>query len=565
MSEVASVLVVGAGPTGLVLATELARHGVRVRVIDKNVEASKLSRAIVVHARSLEILDDLGISKELVRSGIQLTVARLYSGDKQVVSASFEELDTRFPFALSIAQHDTERHLEWALQERGVKVERGVELIDFSTRDDHVHATLRTASGAAESIDASFVVGCDGAHSTVRKKLGLEFSGEQLDEGFFLADVRLRTRGGGAGGPVPRDAITSYFADDGLLACFPMPDDRFRLIATTSSADSELTLEDIQTCLDHRAPGVAIAYDAAWMSRFRVNTRQVAQYRHGRIFLAGDAAHIHSPAGGQGMNTGMQDANNLAWKLALVIQGHAHDTLLDSYNAERHRVGAALLRSTELATRVGTFKSPVARLVRDRITGFMSSLEVVQQRIVRSVAELDLDYKASPIVEDAQESLFSARVGDEVEGEGPTIRAWREFRAAPHAGARAPDAMCSFDGKETRLSTLLGGGAHTLLLFDGRAATEHGYDNLSRIAAVVRAKYAGRIRIFIVVPRAERPRALGDDLAVVLDPEGEVETRYGATTECAYLVRPDLYVGFRMQPAVPDKLFRYLDETLRLR
>ncbi|MBK7398370.1 MAG: FAD-dependent monooxygenase [Myxococcales bacterium] len=560
MSDVSAVLVVGAGPTGLVLGTELARRGVRVRVVDKAPEASKLSRAIVLHARTLEILDSLGIVGELLRSGHQLGGARLYSGERLVVSASFDELDTRFPFALAIPQYETERHLEWALQSHGVKVERGVELTDLVQLDDRVRATLRLADGSTETVEAAYAVGCDGAHSLVRKKVGLEFEGEQFPEGFFLADVRLRAPA------IPREFITTYFTEEGMLACFPMPDDRFRLIATSPvEKDGALTLEELQECLDRRAPGGAIAFDPAWLARFRVHSRQVSAYRKDRVFLAGDAAHIHSPAGGQGMNTGIQDAHNLGWKLALVIGGHAHDVLLDSYHAERHQVGAALLRSTELATRVGTFKSPVARAVRDRIAHFMSSLEVVQQRIMRSIAELDLDYKASPIVENFQESLFTARVGDEAAGEGPTIRAWREFHAAPHAGARAPDATCLLDGKETRLSALFGGGAHTLLLFDGRAATEHGYDNLARIAAVVHAQHGDRVRVHVVVPRAVRPSSLPGDLSVLLDPEGEVEHRYGAACECAYLIRPDLYVGFRMQPAVPERLVRYLEQTLRLR
>jgi hypothetical protein len=278
------------------------------------------------------------------------------------------------------------------------------------------------------------------------------------------------------------------------------------------------------------------------------------------VFLAGDAAHIHSPLGGQGMNTGVQDAHNLAWKLALVVRGEGRARLLDSYHAERHGIGAALLRSTDMATRVATLRHPVARAVRDSVASFLASLEVVQERLTRSTAELDLSYAKSPIVAERRPGLLDARWGAAESAEDPNLRAWRRFAAAPAAGARLPDAeIIEAESRQKRLlSSVLDGRVHTLLLFDGRAATDAGYRHLDWLARRVRSDYGELVRVHIVVPRAERPVALDWDGGLLLDPEGELEDKLGASAECLYLVRPDLYVGYRSQPADEAGLMEYL-------
>jgi hypothetical protein len=255
---------------------------------------------------------------------------------------------------------------------------------------------------------------------------------------------------------------------------------------------------------------------------------------------------VHSPVGGQGLNTGIQDALNLGWKLALVCGGWSLPSLLDSYHAERHGVGRALLQSTELATRVGTLRHPVARALRDTLARFLSSLEVVQARIVRSVAELDLAYRKSPIVGEKRTALFGARLGADDSAEEPTLAAVRSFAAAPAAGERAPD-VPPIDGKR-----------HTLLLFDGRAPTDEGYRKLAGIAATVARRYGRLVAVHVVVPTAERPAALDWDGSVIFDVEGELEDRFGALAECLYLIRPDLYVGFRSQPADREALLEHL-------
>lgn len=564
------VLVVGAGPTGLLLAGELRRFGVAVRLVEKLAAPSPLSRAIAVHARTLEVLEELGVAERLLAAGVRYRRARLFAASasggvgEPIVEASFDELDTAYPFALGVPQDVTERLLTELLTTRGGAVERGVELTALTQDERECRATLRHADGRDEVVAARWVVGCDGAHSRVRKALGLAFAGETNPERFWLADVR-------AAWDLPHDAITSFFGPDGVLACFPLPEQRWRLIfslgVVTDEEPRDPTLAEVEGLATARSGRAAGLTDPAWLGAFRINSRQVSTYRVGRALVAGDATHIHSPAGGQGMNTGLQDAHALAWRLALVVRGHvsgpatpggAASRLLDSWSSERHAIGAAMLRATALATTVGTLRAPLARAVRDRVAGFLASLEPVQQRLVRSVAELDLTYRRSELVAEHQEPLLEARVGAAASGEDPSVGSWLAFRAAPRAGDRALDARVEDKhGKPVQLRSLFGRGRHLLLLFDGRATTIEGDARLTQVARDMAARFGAAVEVVIVTSRP-RGATLTRACPVLYDPEGEAEARYGATTECGYLVRPDLHVGFRCQPVRGDLLVEHL-------
>ncbi len=462
------VLVVGAGPTGLMLGGELARRGVPFRLIDKAEAPTELSKAIGVHARTLEILDDLGIAEELVSRGVRLRASQLFADGKLLVRASFEELDSRFPFVLSVPQSATEAVLTEHLLELGGKVERGVELVGLEQDEGEVRCQLAKPDSSVESISARFVVGADGAHSFVRKSVGLQFSGSSYPEQFLLADIRAKWS-------LPDDMVAVFFSTDGLLAAFPLPDGRARLIASSAVGASEEprppTLQEVQERWNSSSHFPAELDEPRWLASFRLHCRQVARYQVGRVFLAGDAAHIHSPVGAQGMNTGMQDAHNLAWKLALVHSGKSGLRILESYQAERHRVAVNVLRSTDAATRVATLRHPVARAVRNRIARVLSGFEVVQERIARTTAELDLGYRASPIVSEKKSSVLTARFGSDSAAEEPNLSAWRSFDLAPKAGDRMLDAEVTPVATRgpIRLAQIVDARHHTLLLFDGRA------------------------------------------------------------------------------------------------
>lgn len=583
----ADVLVVGAGPTGLTMACELARRGMAVRVIDAAPRPSATSKAIAVHARTLEIFDDLGIADAAVERGVKLRGVTMWAGGEVIVSADFDELDTRFDYLLSVSQADTEAVLTARLEALGGRVERDTTLVSFRQDGTGVNAKLRTKDGESTA-RAGWLVGCDGAKSTVRKLLGMSFEGSTYEDRFFLADVKIRW-------DVRDDRISTYFAEKGLVGCFPMKDGRWRVIASAPAAgppaapadgaeasptekarepakgtraaeDAPPTLEELQAIFDERTKSGGVLSDPTWLARFRIHCRHATHFRDDRVFLAGDAAHIHSPAGGQGMNTGIQDAHNLGWKLALVHRGDARGLLLDSYETERLAVARSVLAGTDAATRVATLKNPVARAVRNEVARYLSGFEFVQQRITREVAELTVGYEDSPIVREDRISMLSARIGSAAGGETPTLGSLREFEHGPHAGARAPDGRATLAGESggtKRLMQIVDGRWHTLLLFDGRHESDEGYARYAKIHDDLAARFGEQIRTFVVTPRGARPAKLPEQIRVVLDPDGDLEKRYAASTECLYLLRPDLYVGYRSQPIDEDKLLAYLTSILR--
>src|SRR5712691_9803255 len=272
----------------------------------------------------------MGLADRYVASGHRLHGLSLHHRLEQIARIDFSSLASPFPFALGLPQSETERLLSEHLGTFGITVERGVELTSFTQTSDTVRAVLRHADGHEETVETPWIIGCDGAHSTTRHTLGMDFEGAPYDESFILADVQLESG-------LPRDRVHLFLGDNGVLGIIPFAENRWRIVANIppESRDQslpEVTLGEVQTLLDRRGPPDDRANDPSWMSRFHISHRKVRQFRQLRVFLAGDAAHIHSPAGGQGMNTGMQDAFNLAWKLALTHGGHAvGDILLDSY------------------------------------------------------------------------------------------------------------------------------------------------------------------------------------------------------------------------------------------
>ncbi|WP_428563697.1 MAG: FAD-dependent monooxygenase [Solidesulfovibrio sp. DCME] len=400
MTTQEQVLIVGAGPVGLTLAMELARHGVRPRIIDQAAARSDKSKALVVWSRTLELLQAAGLADRFLAAGLRVGEARIFAGSRKLVAMPLGLIDSAFNFGLLLPQSETERLLEEHLTQRGVTVERSVALAGLRQEADAVIASLVQADGREEQLAASWLVGCDGAHSTTRHALGLAFAGETEDSDWILGDVRIDQ--GQAGEPVlTRTALNIFWHAEGVLIFFPLGEDRYRVAADVGPARGEgrrpdPSLVDIQEVMDRRGPGRWRATDPAWLSSFRINERQVDHYRIGRVFLAGDAAHIHSPAGGQGMNTGMQDAFNLAWKLALVCRGQAADgLLLASYERERRPVAATVIRAATLGTRLAIIRQPLGRILRDTLVSLVSGLPPVQRGFANRLAETAIAYHDS--------------------------------------------------------------------------------------------------------------------------------------------------------------------------
>jgi 2-polyprenyl-6-methoxyphenol hydroxylase-like FAD-dependent oxidoreductase len=413
------ILVVGAGPVGLTLALALSRQGAAVRLIDKLAAPSELSKAIAIHARTLEVCADLGVADALLAEGQAIHAINFYGDGHPITRLSLDPIDSPFPLVLDLAQDRTEAILAAALP---VPVERGVALTSFRDHGTHVQVSLDNG----ETFDVDYLVGCDGAHSTVRKGLGLPFEGAPYEYDWVLADVEL------AGEHLARDEMHMCLHPDGLLACFPLGPTRVRFVADRGGGTGDPTVADFQAMIDRRGLAPARITEAHWLTAFKLHHRMVPRHSVGRVFLCGDAAHIHSPAGGQGMNTGMQDAYNLAWKLALGAG-------LESYTAERNPVAAQLLAGTDAMTRAATLRNPFTRAVRDHLLGFFLGIGAVQARVLDNVAELAVHYPDSPL-----------------NGAG---------KGRPGPGDRAPDAPLA-DGS---IHVLLRGGKHTLLVFDAEA------------------------------------------------------------------------------------------------
>ncbi len=391
------VLVVGAGPVGLTMAAELARYGVGVRIVDKAPAGSETSKALVLWSRSLELFDRMGCGAAFVKAGFKARAVNIIAGDTEIAHINLDFLETPHPYELMLAQSDTERLLELHLSTYGVRVERGTELTRFAADEEHVTAALRRPDGHEEIVDARWMIGCDGAHSFVRHGLGMEFEGETSPSSWVLADVHL------AGSPTKPDELAIYWHEAGVLALFPLSADRYRVVADIGHVDgddhsSAPTLEDVQALIGQRGPGGIQASAPIWLSGFKINERKVSDYRAGRVFLAGDAAHIHSPAGGQGMNTGMQDAFNLAWKLALVCRGLVSpEPLLASYSAERSEVGRRVLTDSGRITAVSMLKGGLLQGFRNHVGFLLLGLSPLRRTMTNTMSELSIGYPHSPL------------------------------------------------------------------------------------------------------------------------------------------------------------------------
>jgi 2-polyprenyl-6-methoxyphenol hydroxylase-like FAD-dependent oxidoreductase len=388
------VLIAGAGPVGLVLAIDLARRGIAVHIVDTLPAPTTESRAIVVHSRSLDHIEMLGVLPDLLdRSRVARGMA-MHDGDTTVAEVSFEGIRAVHPFSAAIAQTDTEALLGERLQGLGVTVERSTALSGFDQDADGVDAELTGADGRTRRLRARYLVGADGARSTVRHGMGQRLEGSFAGEDFLLGDVEGEHHYDGS------QFHTFFSPGTGTGLLFPLLGERVRVfaqLAPGTDPDRPVSVEWLQQALDERGIRLRI-HEAHWLTRITLKHGQVPRYRDGRVFLAGDAAHIHSPAGGLGMNTGIQDATNLGWKLAQAVRGGDTAGLLDSYHLERHPVAADVISFTTRLSAAGTVSNPVAQRARNVLMHLGLSIPAVAQTMVDRVEQQNVAYPHSPIV-----------------------------------------------------------------------------------------------------------------------------------------------------------------------
>lgn len=539
------VLVVGAGPTGLTVANELARHGVPPRIIDRGPVPATTSRALVVQPRTLEIFDDIGVIEQVIATGASATGLTITFAKKTVELDFAGQLTgpanyTAYPEPRTLSQHDTERILTELLSRQGVEIERGRELADLSQDGETVTVSLRGDDGSIETLRCRWVIGCDGAHSAVRKAAAIPFSGSTYRDEFIMADAELDWK-------LPHGGLYGFPSPAGIFAAFSMPgENRYRIFGNfppgpdgPSAEYSEPSHEEFQAMVDERVPFPATVVKEYWVTRYRVHSRTVPRYRAGRVFLVGDAAHVHSPAGAQGMNTGIQDGYNLAWKLALVERGLAGASLLDSYQAERHPVGVQLLKTTDRLFSAFGGQNPLARLARGRLAPLLASRVLtrswVRRRFIGLLAQLRLHYPDSPL--------------NAEDGAG-----WRD---APAPGDRAREAGVIIDGRHARLYEVFRGTHHTVLLFTGFDDDARPAVEICRIAEQVEQMHPGMVKARVVT--AER---FADHAAALGDPTRSAHRQYGITSACAFIVRPDKYIGYRGRGVDGDRLLADLARRL---
>ncbi|GHI10374.1 oxygenase [Streptomyces cellostaticus] len=526
------VLVVGAGPVGLTAAHELARRGLRVRLIDAAPGPATTSRAVATHPRTLETYDQMGVVDDVLPRGRRNQAFTMYAGGRRRVrlEADYATMPTRYPYTLVVEQTETEAALRSAVARLGVRVEWGVRLEDFAQNAELVRARLVHADGREEMCTASWLVGCDGGHSTVRKCLGLELLGES-SETWMLADAPVDTE-------VEPDSI--YWAHTGGQALMMVPyarDGYWRLLDTVpaASADEPGRAEEqfsrkLSAGLGHR---VRVG-EASWTSVFTFQQRMVERMQDGRVLVAGDAAHVHSPASGQGMNTGIQEAYNLAWKLAMVEQGHAGPELLETYSEERVPLGAALLGSTRTATVLVQLKNALAGVVLPHALRVVNAVRplrrAVQRKVLGGMSGLKISYDAS--------SLTGADPYKHRAGAGSVLMSARQPDRGPAPGARVTAARVH-GADETAASAFraeLRDPRWTLLL----AAGGHGPGDVPvGVAVTAAAQYGEWLSVRTVGGSGP------DGPAPLADPDRRLRTALGLRPGAWILVRPDGYVAAR--------------------
>ena len=428
----------------------------------------------------------------------------------------------------NLEQWKTEGVLEAKLVELGVTIERETELVAIEERLDGIRATVKRPNGSSDVVDTPWLIGCDGAHSTVRHLNHQHFPGASDHRRYIAADVITDA-------PYARDTIYFFVAEAGFIGWASLPEGRtFVWGNIDDSTDRECagpTLADVQALLDERSPQKVEVSDPRWISWYWTNYRLTPHYRHGRTILAGDAAHIHSSVGAQGMNTGIQDAYNLGWKLALVSQGRALESLLDSYEKERRAIGRDVLATTKsMAERVMSFGN-FSETDRDRLYRHAHVPEADRLKAARHAAELDLDYRRSPI---SVENRHNAHAPGQPDG-------------APHAGAEAVDAgPLEADGRHLTAFELFAGPQHTLLLFTGGELSGRRQANALRLASEVVRVYGDLIRVcFVLLADTDITEFAKTEATIVRDIEGRMHERYCAEPGRSYLIRPDGYVGWR--------------------
>lgn len=417
MKRTTDVLIVGAGPTGLSLACQLLRYRVDFLIVEKKEGVTPFSKAIGVHARTLEIYEQMDLAQPAIEQGAIAGKGRFFVDGEVRGELHFSQIGeglSRYPFILLLEQSKNEQLLYDYLQRGGGEVHWQTELEDFTPGDSSITARLKTANGESQIIEAKYLVGCDGPPSLVRNKLGIDFGGSTFERTFYVADAQVDWR-------FPHDAIQGCLAKDSFVFFFPLPGEkRYRIVGVfpeeLAKDEGEILYEEIEAIIKDIAKLDLDIHDVEWFSTYKVHARHAARFSSGRCFLAGDSAHIHSPAGAQGMNTGIQDAYNLAWKLALVLRNGAREDLLNTYNEERLENAKNLLRTTDRMFQLTAgdqwWLAFLRTSVLPSLANFILNLDWVRKTVFPTLSQIGINYRHSSLSRHAGDEDFNVKAGD---------------------------------------------------------------------------------------------------------------------------------------------------------
>lgn len=534
MREVKPVLIVGAGPTGMTAAMELSRFGVPVRIVDKLPTPSTTSRALAVQARTLELFEQRVPIQEMLRLGNPATAATIYASGKCLGKVHNEEIKSRYKFILLLSQSETERILREQLARQGVAIEYGTEMIAFAQPESSyqpgmnggVAAVLRNSKGDLEELEAAYLISAEGSHSLVRRTLNFQFQGKSLDQSYALADLHLD-------GDLPDDELSIFTSAHGFMAVFPMGDRHFRFMATDpdrhAKTDDEPTLEKLQKLYDENSHIPVRLRDMTWSSRFRINSRMLHTLRERRIFFGGDAAHIHSPAGGQGMNTGIQDMIDLSWKLAMVWHGKAAPELLNTYEEERLPIIRSIVSRTEAATDALNSDSVIVHQLIALLTPVFLNTHLVQQLSTGLLSEVAANYRPSELSQ-TYHAHGDLRAGDRVPD--MDVLAWNL------------DSLGDTQQRIAHLYEILDPSRFTLLVAGGESTTDLPPSWKEQLSP-----WLGFLKLQRIAPAPNQPEA-----------KIQFDRSFGSG-QSLVLVRPDSYLGFigdqNALPALTEWLSRW--------
>ncbi|WP_165068510.1 FAD-dependent monooxygenase [Paludisphaera rhizosphaerae] len=550
------VLISGAGPTGLTLACELRRWGVDCLLVDEKHDTTPVreSRALGIQAATMDVFRRMGVADQMRDEGLPAHGVGVYRGGKKLVDVRFtlSPDETRFPYILVLPQGRTERIVLDRLEELGGEVEWYTRLASFKADVDGATVELKTDDGRSNFVRTRWLIGCDGARSAVRHGLGLAFAGDEYPERYLLADAEVAWN-------QPTDEGTVALTSEGVFVALPLPEKGLWRLIDAGGRSNAQTPEEIAArfaVLLGPISGLGgVLGETVWTSAFTIHRRVVDRYRAGRVFVAGDAAHLHSPAGGQGMNTGVQDAANLAWKLAMVLRGEAPESILESYDPERRPVGERVLRGTDRAMSMIGLRNPIARALRDATLAGAGRIEAFRRKLSREVAELTVAYPNSPIVAESRTGWVMAAAREGATG----FNASEAFRRGPRPGERMPDVLLTQSDPTTGLPQRLSDvvfpehapPGHVLLVFQGTQPESGAYRVDFLAEEFIPPHLADRIRPILVEPHKPIEVSAGWRGERLADPADALHRRFGAQGACLFLIRPDGFIGFRARPLEP--------------